>query len=950
MLCFNRNTTFADSISPFINGEFYFMKIIRLLLWAALLTASSSAIAQKSNVKGIVTDDLNQFISNAQISLAGTSFSTLSDTEGKFELKDVPEGTYSIDIIADDHAPFSKSVIVKGPSVDLGFLVTTALAGPEGVMADNVPTVALSDSEIRESAAQSVSGVLSASRDAFNSAASFTFSAARFKVRGYDNENFVTYMNGVPMTDLNNGNSMFFLWSGLNDVTRNRENVSNLFPGTFSFGGIGGSNYVDTRASKQRRQLAVSYALSNRAYDNRAMVTYGTGIMKGGWAIAGSLSRRWSQEGYIPGTYYDGWSYFLAAEKIINYSHSVSLTMFGTPTERGKSSPATKEMYDLAGSNYYNPTWGYQNGEKRNASLNISHQPTAILSHDWKISNQSLLRTSVGYTFGENINTGLDWYNAPDPRPDFYRKLPSYYSDFPEIAAQIEQLLRSSEELRQIQWDELYNANYNSFETINDADGVPGKTVSGKRSRYIIEERVADSKKLHINTYLNTSVSDNFQLTAGATYMKQSTDNFKRVRDLLGGEFYVDINQYAEQDFADSINFIQNDVNRPNRILKEGDKFGYDYTSDISRASGWLQGQWKFSKVDLFAAVELSQTNFTRTGNVKNGLFQDNSFGESEQQSFFNYAVKAGATYKINGRNYVFVNGASLSRAPFFENSFVSARTRNQVAPDLDSEKITSFEGGYLLRAPKAKARAVAYYTQFEDQTNTVSFYHSDYRNFVNYTLTNIDKRHIGLELAFDYNLGKGLSANIVAAIGQYYYTDRPNATITVDNTSEILANNETVYAKNFYVAGTPQSAYTLGLNYRAKRFWFVTMNFNYYDNNYVDFNPARRTESAIDLVDEGSAQWNSIINQQKTDSQFTIDFFGGKSWKLNNYFKSIKRNTFLVLNVGVSNLTNNQDLVTGGFEQLRYDFTDKDPNSFAPKYFYSFGTTYFVNLILRIN
>jgi hypothetical protein len=89
--------------------------------------------------------------------------------------------------------------------------------------------------------------------------------------------------------------------------------------------------------------------------------------------------------------------------------------------------------------------------------------------------------------------------------------------------------------------------------------------------------------------------------------MKQKTDNFKRVKDLLGGEFYVDINQYAEQDFADSLNAIQNDANNPNRILKEGDKFGYNYTSDIIQISAWLQNQWKFDRIDVFGAV----THFT---------------------------------------------------------------------------------------------------------------------------------------------------------------------------------------------------------------------------------------------------------------------------------------------------------------------------------------------------
>ncbi len=925
------------------------MNIFRFVLTIALVVVSHCTFAQNAKVKGIITDDLNNFVEGAVVSLKGTTYTATTDKNGLFQMENVPVGDYTVEVVAENHTPYSQAIKVTGTETDLGFLNTTTSLSMAEETQDNIPTVSLSDTDVKESSTQSVSGVLSASRDAFNAAASFTFSAARFKVRGYDNDNNVTYMNGVPMTDLVSGNSMFYLWGGLNDVTRNRESFTGLAASGFAFGGIGGGTFLDTRASKQRKQLQASFALSNRAYENRAMVTYGTGLLKGGWAFAGSLSRRWSDEGYVPGTYYNGWSYFLAGEKILNTDHSISLTAFGTPTERGKSSPAMQEMYDLAGSNYYNPSWGYQNGEKRNASVNISHQPTVILSHDWKINNLSTLKSSFGYTFGENINTGLDWYNAPDPRPDFYRKLPSYIDD-PAIAQMVADQLRNNETLRQIQWDDLYEINLNSFETIQNANGVTGSTYSGKRSKYILEERVADSRKMHISTNYNNSFSDNTQFSAGASFMKQKTDNFKRVKDLLGGEFYVDINQYAEQDFADSLNAIQNDANNPNRILKEGDKFGYNYTSDIIQISAWLQNQWKFDRIDVFGALQISQTSYKRIGNVKNGLFQNNSFGESKTQNFVNYAVKGGATYKLNGRNYLFMNVAQMTRAPFFENAFVSARTRNQYVPGLTEERIFSTEGGYLLRAPKVKARAVVYYTQFSNQTNTVSFYHSDYRNFVNYSITDIDKRHVGTELAVDFTLGKGFSTSMVLALGQYYYSSRPNATISVDNTSELLANDETVYAKNFYVGGTPQDAFTLGFNYRAKKFWFINLNFNYYNNSYLDFNPARRTEAAVDLVDQTTTQWDNIVTQEKLNSEFTIDFFGGKSWKLNNYFKSMKRNSFLVLNVGVSNILNNKDQITGGYEQLRYDYVERNPDSFKPKYFYAFGTTYFVNLILRMN
>jgi hypothetical protein len=561
----------------------------------------------------------------------------------------------------------------------------------------------------------------------------------------------------------------------------------------------------------------------------------------------------------------------------------------------------------------------------------------------------SNLKTSFAYTGGENSNSGLDWFNAPDPRPDFYRKLPSYIDD-PESAALIEQQLRNNEAMRQVQWDELYLANYNSYETIENANGIEGNTYSGKRSRYILEERVQEGNRIAFSTVYNTSVSDVTQFTAGFNYQVQNTDNYKRVKDLLGGEFYVDLNQYAEQDFPDDINAIQNDVNNPNRILFEGDKFGYNYTSHISKTAGWVQGQFKLKRVDLYGSAQLSNTSYQRTGNVKNGLFLESSYGDSDEKSFFGFAIKTGLTFKIDGRNFLFGNLSYQTRAPFYENAFVSVRTRNEFAEGLTEEKIFSVEGGYLLKAPKFKIRAVGYLTDFRDQVNTLSFYHGDFRTYVNYSLTGIDKRHAGAELALDVNLGQGFSTYAVAAIGQYFHTSRPSATITADNTADILAENETIYAENLRVGGSPQSAYTLGLNYRAKKFWFVNLNFNYFDNNYVEFNPARRTQSAVDLVPSGSDQWNSILEQEKLEAQFTVDLFGGKSWKLNNYFKNMKRNTFFLINVGVSNILDNQELVSGGFEQLRYDFTDRDPNSFPSKYFYGFGRTYFVNLILRMN
>lgn len=212
---------------------------------------------------------------------------------------------------------------------------------------DNIPTISLDENDLGDGGGQNISSVLAAGRDPFLSAASFNFSAVRFRIRGYDNDYFGTYMNGVPMDNLDNGFTPYGLWGGLNDVMRNRDASFGLRANTFAFGEIGSVTNIDARASKQRAQTSLSYAAANRNYNNRIMFTHSTGLSKKGWAFTLSGSRRWADEGYVPGTYYDGWSYFAAVDKRFGQKNLLSLTVFGAPTENGRQGAAVQEIMDL---------------------------------------------------------------------------------------------------------------------------------------------------------------------------------------------------------------------------------------------------------------------------------------------------------------------------------------------------------------------------------------------------------------------------------------------------------------------------------------------------------------------------------------------------------------------------------------------------------------------------
>ncbi len=161
------------------------------------------------------------------------------------------------------------------------------------------------------------------------------------------------------------------------------------------------------------------------------------------------------------------------------------------------------------------------------------------------------------------------------------------------------------------------------------------------------------------------------------------------------------------------------------------------------------------------------------------------------------------------------------------------------------------------------------------------------------------------------------------------------------------MASKETVYSKNFYVP-TPQQAYTIGLDYRSPQFWFVTANFNFFDKMYLSVNPIRRTENAVDGVPEGSELWHQIIDQTELKSQYTVDVFGGYSWLMNRKFHNLKKRTYLVFNVGVNNILDNRKIVSGGFEQLRFDFAGKNVNKFPERRFYAYGINYFASIGIR--
>lgn len=888
-----------------------------------LILASSLAYAQNGNVKGKVVDtDTKKPIPGATVNIG--TYSAITDANGEFEVTNVPNGDYTVGIITENYEAYQVSQnfnFAEGTSFSLPAISLKY----KGVQEIGTTEIIISESELDgDDKGQNVSGLLHSSDDIFNKVAGFNLSAGFFRARGYDGALSLVYMNGILTNDAENGRASWSEWGGLNDVMRNKEAIQGLNPCDFSFGSVGGVTNIITRASMQRKQFKVSYSLTNKSYTNRAMITYSTGLMQNGWAFVVSGSRRWSEEGYVPGTFYDAYAYFVGAEKKINQKHSISFTAYGAPTSRGMQAGATQEAYDLVGSHYYNPNWGWQDGKKRSARIRNFHEPMFIMSHYWNVNEKLKLNTSAAYTFGQYGTTSLNWYNSKDPRPDYYRYMPSYQTD-PAIAALITEKWKTDKNTQQINWDELYQTNYLS-------------NLEGSQAKYIIEDRRSDHKQFSIAPFVLYELNNNIEINGGLEFTKYKSMNFKVLDDFLGGKFWKDIDQFAERDFSGDTITLQNDMNNPNKLIYEGDKFGYNYDINLESTSAWAQSIFTYNKFDYFVAFKGTQTTFWREGLMKNGRAPLNSLGESEKKSFFNYATKFGITYKVTGRHFLVLNCMYETKAPSIRNSFISPRVKNEFAKDLKSEEIIATEFSYVMRSPIIKARITVFNTVINDQTELQSFYSDVNKTFINYSITGINKIHQGLEFGAEVKATTSISITAIAAVGNYRYTSRPTARISAEN-GMISDTTEIVYQKGFYVEGIPSTAGSVGINWRAPKFWFLNVNFNYFGERYMDFYAPRRVPTATQYLLPGDPLIKEITEQQKVDDGYTVDISIGKSFRF-------QRKYFLNLNFSVSNILDNKDLITNGYEQLRFD--GQNAKKFPPKYYYAIGRNYFINLAFR--
>ena len=802
--------------------------------------------------------------------------------------------------------------------------------------------ISLSDFDLSDDSNTSdfASGLLSSYNDVFQSIAAYQFGPARFRQRGYDSRNNKVLMNGVEVNKIYDGRPQWSNWGGLNDVLRNREYSIGLEKSRSNFGGINGSTNFILRTSLYQKGLRVSYSSTNTSYTNRVLATYSTNYNN--WDFTFSVSRRWAEQGHFEGTFYDANSFFVGIENKINDSHSINFTGIYASNRRGKSSPNTQEVYDLQSENY-NSYWGWQNGSRRNSRVKKLDEPIFLLTHYWNISPKSNLETSLFYQIGSMGNSRLNYSNGPNPDPSYYRKLPSFYlrnfGDRPELYTLSGENFKNNSDYYQVDWERMYEVNLNN---------------STNKSIYMLYEDRVDDNLFQFNSVLNTNVSENLDIDLGINYKNLSSHNFANSIDLLGGSYYVDVDSYRRGDEA------QNDLNQPDRVIGEDEAFKYNFEINSESINLFSNIEFNYKKLSLNITPKISYYTIQRDGKFRNGVYPENSYGKGEKKEFLNGSIKSNLEYKITGRHILRFSGAYISRPPTIRNSFSNSRENNNFVEGIGDENIYSSEATYFMNLEPIKLKLTGYYSRFQNM-NEISFFFAqglsgleESSDFVSEIMTGSSRDHYGIEFGVESKISSTLKASAGVALGEYVYTNNPNLYLTSDDIRG-TADYGTTYIENYKVPGTPQRGYSLGLEYRNPNYWFISANGNYLSNNYIDISPIIRTEKfyvnpddpdGFPFADASENEARRLLRQEKFDDLFLLNFFSGKSWKIDNYYIGVI--------LSVNNILDNR-YKSGGYEQSRnanYNLLKQDVDSssriFGPRYWYGYGRTYYLNIYFR--
>ncbi|MCL7752713.1 carboxypeptidase-like regulatory domain-containing protein [Polaribacter sp. Z022] len=771
------------------------MRNFKNLLFVALFFVTATVLGQ-TKITGTVVDDTNQPLPGASVVVKGTTNGTSTDFDGKFTLKaKTSSGTVVVSFIGfkSKEITFSSSksnlgsIQLEEDSVLDEIVVTATSFAVDRKTPVAVSTIKAADIE-RKLGTQEFPEVLKSTPGVYATKSGGGFGDGRINLRGFNSENVAVMINGVPVNDMENGRVYWSNWAGLSDVTSAMQVQRGLGAAKVAVPSIGGTINILSKTSDIEKGGNVIASTGNDGYQKYGF-TLSTGLMDNGFAATVSFAKI-SGEGYVDGTQFNGFNYFVNFSKELNDNHKLSFTTFGAPQRHGqRQNRSTISTYRNAQSGIrFNPDWGYKNGQVTHIEDNFYHKSQSSLNHYWTMSDVTSLSTAVYASYGTGGGGGTAGTNR-----------------------------------------DLFNVRLGGFDQPVDLDNIVSinKANGALGSEAILRASRNDHEWYGVLSTFKTELSDNLDLIAGLDWRTYTGKHFREVTDLLGGEYFLD----------------NSDINNPNATLKVGDKFSYNNDGKV----GWLgffgQLEYGTDNFDAFVSTSFQKTSYQRVDYFQYATTSD--LRTTDKVKLNGYSIKGGANFKLDDVHNVFANIGYFERPANFDAVFQNFNNED-VNPNAENEKIFSMELGYGLRSEKFAANVNVYRTQWNDRTFTRGISADPtIAGSEDFTanLLGVNALHQGIEFDFTYKPSDKLNFSGMLSLGDWKWdNDLQNVPIFDENQNQVSSISLPI--KGLRVSDAAQTTAALGMLYK---FWdktSITVDYNYFADLYAQ----------IDVLDYANA------------------------------------------------------------------------------------------------
>ncbi|PIB34614.1 TonB-dependent receptor [Reichenbachiella sp. 5M10] len=769
------------------------MKKTFLLL---LCLTSMTAWAQTGAISGqVIDEESGEALIGATVTIQGTSTGAVADVAGEFTLEGLDYGSYTVLFNFVGYAEKKQTVELNNSVLRLEpVALNSSSIGLEEVMVlasvavDRQTPVAVSTVKAAQIeskiGSQEFPEILKATPGVYATRAGGGFGDGRVNVRGFSDENVAVLINGVPVNDMENGRVYWSNWAGIMDIAQNVQVQRGLGASKIAVPSIGGTINVVSKASDREQGGSLYMATGNNAYSKLGL-TLSTGLTDKNWAVTLSGSRT-QGDGFVKGTEFLGYSYFLNVAKKINKKHELVFTAVGALQRHGqRQNMQSLSTFDASPDGIrYNADWGYKNGQVVHVEDNFYHKPQLSLNHYWTINQDTELATSVYASFGSGGGGGTGG-------PDFVKN-------------------RVGGTYGPIDLDYLVDRNE--------------ATVDGNALAFLRASR-NDHKWYGILSTLTKDLGNGFSVMGGVDGRFYQGKHYQEVTDLLGADYYID----------------GSDENNPNKVVKTGDKFSYYNDGLVGWGGVFGQVEYKKEKLSAFVTVNASNTSYKRI-DYYNYLDSDPE-QETDWISFFAYGVKGGANYNLTDNHGVYFNVGYFQRAPFFDGVFLNFQ--NDINEDAVNQKVISYEVGYNFRSSKFNANLNAYRTQWKDRTYTATSNQPD-GTVIFGNLLGVDALHQGVELDAVFEPYAGLRFTGMISIGDWrWQNDLEN--VNLYDEEQNLIETVNIFIKDVHVSDAAQTTAALGVQYELLKGLRFGVDYNYAARYYAQFDPTSRESKDSD-------------------------------------------------------------------------------------------------------